>query len=888
MFKLVTLFLIISLYLFSSPVFAQTYFFQDEFDTERTQNTLDPKWTYYPNTITNFPTIKEGGGILKLNQQGNTNQFPLVVSKNPGLPNGDFSAEFKFQYTKVTFWGTGIALSADAPTNGNFNSLLTISVWQDKSIGPNMRVDFGGQSVKTIPLNTTPHTLKVDRTGQNYLLYLDNTLVYTSPNTPIQVKYIWLGNPSFQNPPIPEWTTFNVDYVRVLDLAPKKTPLILIPGIGGSELKVAEDTIWSKDDGKGDTFNHAYAKGEKVWVNEEKAIEPGNDDYFDILRLKPDGQTSEANLELTNNLYPGSYQPLIDFFTSNGYTLNTDLFIFPYDWRKDLSLTKDLLDQKINSVLTQTSSGKVDLLAHSMGGLVASNYISDPQKATKVRKLIKLGTPNLGSVEFLKALRHGTCLTKSGIPQQPFCLGITPSETQDILRNTPGAYQLSPSQNYFSFYNGSSDTLPTPFRDERDIDNNSVTGSLNYSQAKQLLTNLGHNTPLFTPAESFHILDNNLQNTNSVEVKNIVGSGLPTLGQIIEKYSFDFAGLKIPKTDELLINGDDTVPLLSASLNQTQNVFYTKQNHSGLVSNGPALNLVKNILGNDPALPTGISTTPIKLNGKQFSVHSPVNLHIYDQNNNHTGPLLSGDFEVNIPGSTYETLGDTKFIFLPDNGIYTIKFESLASGSFDFKIKNYTGDINDKTYFYKDIPITQNSLGQTTYNTTSPNPPTITLDNKQFTAFSTLVGSDNSDLTPPEIKVIFNTTIKKFDLLGLDPLPTQTKNISTNKSLISDSAGNTTPIDYDITNQNSKIKLKNFSDNLFEVNMAQNPKSKKIISLIQTIWLDGKQVLLAKYDPIKNKTTINKFAAGKTTTEIKSGIVLLYLKTNKNILEATY
>jgi len=112
---------------------------------------------------------------------------------------------------------------------------------------------------------------------------------------------------------------------------PTKTPLIFIPGIGGSELKVVEDTIWNKDNGHGGTYNRAYAKDEKVWVNEGEAANPGDDDYFDILRMKPDGQTPEANLGLTGNMYAGAYQSAVNFFTANGYTLDKDLFVFPYD-----------------------------------------------------------------------------------------------------------------------------------------------------------------------------------------------------------------------------------------------------------------------------------------------------------------------------------------------------------------------------------------------------------------------------------------------------------------------------------------------------------------------------------------------------------------------------
>lgn len=559
------------------------------------------------------------------------------------------------------------------------------------------------------------------------------------------------------------------------DIPPSaKTSLIFIPGIGGSELKVANDTFWSQPDGHGGNFVHAYSKDEKVWVNENEAKNFGEDDYFDILRLKPDGQTGEANLELTGTLFDGAYKPTLDFFTSNGYTLNKDLFIFPYDWRKDLSLTKPLLDTKIDAILTQTGSQKVDIVAHSMGGLVARNYIADFSKAQKVRKLIELGTPHLGSVDMIKKLMYGDCFTKDIVKNSPVCIGLVGSEVKDVVQNLTGAYQLAPSQKYFNFYNGTNNHLPMPFRDDRDIDDNGVVGSLNYNQIKNLLSNLGYNTSLFYPSETFHNNDNILDINNGVDVTIISGSGIDTLGQVIEKYKVNFAGIKIPEKDEIKINGDDTVPLFSASLEDLENNislkgnaknYYTKQDHSTLPTDNLSLNLVKNILNNIQTLPNGISTQPFTLNGKLISVHSPINIHIYDSNGNHTGPTANGDFEENIPGGSYETLDDAKFIFLPEDGIYSIKLEATDQGSFDFKIRDYKNDEITKTYLYKDIPLTDSTKAEATLDTNNVQSTVLHVDedgNGQSDAdlnpTSTLIGNANFDETPPKSTVILTGT----------------------------------------------------------------------------------------------------------------------------------
>ncbi|MBI2020345.1 alpha/beta hydrolase [Candidatus Daviesbacteria bacterium] len=745
---------------FNSPIFAEEYYFQEEFNQERAANTLDTnKWNVYPNNSSGITTIQETGGNLILSQV-TADKFPFVISNSQVFPNGDWVTDIKFQYTQITGYGTGIALTDKDPIQDpTAPELIRINVWQDLFL-TNMRLEYFGQIIFTIPINLDSHVFKVDRRGLKYLVYLDDVLVFTSEDTETKVKYIWMGN--YVTVPAGDWTKFNVDYVRVKSL---KTPLILIPGIGGSEFKVAEDTFWSKEDGHGGVYTRAYAKDEKVWVNEGEAGNPGDDDYFDVLRMKTDGINSEANIETTGSLYAGAYQPMIDFFTTNGYSLNQDLFVFPYDWRKDISLTASLLDQKISEIKSQTGAEKVDIVSHSMGGLVARNYIADIDRAQNVRKLFTLGTPHLGAVEFLKFLRYGGCFTKPEFKNLPVCIGLANSEVKDVIQNMIGGYELAPSQEYFNFYSDEDNFHPYPYRTEK--------GSLNYGEIKSLLTNFGHNTSLFMPSETFHNLDNSLLSTNGVDITVIAGCGIETLGQIVEKTVSSFNGNRIYK-DEININGDGTVPLLSASLVDTHKnlsllgdakIYYANSEHGGLVSDGPALNLTKNILDGNNQLPEGTYNQPCKLRGHILSVHSPVNLHVYDEGGNHTGPTEDGHFETNIPGSSYNTLDDAKFTFLPEDGVYTIKFNATGEGSFDFKIRKYENDEITQTILYKEVPLTNDTKAETTFDTGSTQSPIIEVDENgdgiidfNVNNFSILEGNANYDHTPPDIS--FDVTPK--------------------------------------------------------------------------------------------------------------------------------
>jgi hypothetical protein len=66
-----------------------------------------------------------------------------------------------------------------------------------------------------------------------------------------------------------------------------------------------------------------------------------------------------------------TYDILVEVFEKNGYDEGVNLFPIGYDWRKDNVDTATLLADKIQEIKKQTNWPWVDIVAHSMGGLVA-------------------------------------------------------------------------------------------------------------------------------------------------------------------------------------------------------------------------------------------------------------------------------------------------------------------------------------------------------------------------------------------------------------------------------------------------------------------------------------------------------------------------------------
>ncbi|MBC7836888.1 hypothetical protein H7X87_03890 [Acetobacteraceae bacterium] len=102
-----------------------------------------------------------------------------------------------------------------------------------------------------------------------------------------------------------------------------------------------------------------------------------------------------------------TYKNLVDTFTSNGYTLNQSLFVFPYDWEKSNITIGQALHNKIDQIKAICGCTQVDVIAHGAGGNVVQQYIDSDAYADDVDQLVLLGTPLLGAPGAYLAVEGG-------------------------------------------------------------------------------------------------------------------------------------------------------------------------------------------------------------------------------------------------------------------------------------------------------------------------------------------------------------------------------------------------------------------------------------------------------------------------------------------------
>lgn len=206
--------------------------------------------------------------------------------------------------------------------------------------------------------------------------------------------------------------------------------VVVIPGIGGSVLARGDEPVW--DAGLGDIAGLA--------VHPER---------FAAEDLRPVGLIRSKRLLpgwTVVHGYGGIEGALrralggdvrIDRGHPDRVDDEADVLLFPYDFRASMEAAAAELDAQVARRLSHLSDaerqGRVIVLAHSMGGLIARWWMGPMGRWRWVRGLITLGTPHRGAPKALDWLVNGVRLGPKRFT------GAT-----DLIRSWPSVYELLP------------------------------------------------------------------------------------------------------------------------------------------------------------------------------------------------------------------------------------------------------------------------------------------------------------------------------------------------------------------------------------------------------------------------------------------------------------
>ncbi|MGB7874517.1 MAG: alpha/beta fold hydrolase [Anaerolineales bacterium] len=203
----------------------------------------------------------------------------------------------------------------------------------------------------------------------------------------------------------------NLTIVGTTFKLPKRTPVVFVPGIMGSEL-------WH-----GDT---------RIWPNLKLLLkQPELFKYPGEPGIEPRGILQEVVI-VPNLIKMEQYSRLGDYLVQDlGYERGKDFFEFAYDWRQDIRLSARQLGRFIESL----EAHSIKLIGHSLGTLVSRYYVERLGGKEKVQRLILMGGPHYGTPAGVTSLMFGPGVL-------PF--GIMGETLRKVIATYPTAYQILP------------------------------------------------------------------------------------------------------------------------------------------------------------------------------------------------------------------------------------------------------------------------------------------------------------------------------------------------------------------------------------------------------------------------------------------------------------
>jgi len=356
MLKKIQIFVFIFLFFLLSVkgLYANEYFF-DNFNIKDIS-----KWNY----LDNGGQILFNAGVMDLTSS--VYHFPYVTN-SVGFILKDFNEsyfEFKFNYKYVDFMGNGLGIGF---TGQDGYPYYQFSIWNDSTSGPVLQyqdddVTLGGKcdyanGLKKISLlgkvfENTWHVFRVEKLGSSYVVKLDSNIILSTGNNQCIPVNLLIGNPLTGGRPW--WTGLSVDYVEAGGSENNsRNKVIVLPGLGASWNALAMLT----------------------------------------------GSTSPS-FQWTMTPFVNTYNLLTQALEINGLVKNQDYYVWNYDWRKPLAQIVNDFNNYVLS-LNLVAGEKIDLVGHSLGGVVARVWTQD--HPLLVDKTITLASPHYGSLKAYEA-----------------------------------------------------------------------------------------------------------------------------------------------------------------------------------------------------------------------------------------------------------------------------------------------------------------------------------------------------------------------------------------------------------------------------------------------------------------------------------------------------
>ena len=523
--------------------------------------------------------------------------------------------------------------------------------------------------------------------------------------------------------------------------------VLFLPGIESSRLyrpQVVgdpENRVWepSEDDDVRDLYLKENGEGwrDDVYTKEGDVLDElpvvGQNIYKSFIskmdELKEDG--------LINDWLPAAYDWRLSLgeILSNGNNVDGKIY-YSGDMR---ATSTPYIIQELRRLAATSKSGKVTIIAHSNGGLLAKQltYVLGDEAEDLIDKMIFVAVPQAGTPMAIAAGLHGY---DQDIGPGGFILSS--EVARSFASTSPMFYHLLPSQDYFSYV----DTPVIQFdpalsewtsRYGQTIDSKTALDEFLADSYGRVDAETGDTdqpvqlkSTLLVPAGVLHDELDNWAPPGDIELIQIAGWGVPTT---VSGITYKKKGDGVKPEPTTTIDGDGTVVVPSAlwaseatgamnywfdldKYNRPFNRLITGRlkpvNHATILDLSEINNLVADTVTDSvQALDqyTYFSLTSPSSDEKRlrYTLHSPLTLSAYDNNGNHTGvSTTTGQIEEQIPGSYYMEFGETKYLFTDPEIPVHIVMEGYDDGTFTFEAQELEGDEVRTSTTWQDMPVT--------------------------------------------------------------------------------------------------------------------------------------------------------------------------------------
>ena len=347
-------------------------------------------------------------------------------------------------------------------------------------------------------------------------------------------------------------------------LAYPKVGIILIHGLGGSNMKVSGQYVWDPP---------------KTFVEQKLDFSAMNNQIRKLFMYE-NGQPVNNGVSVVAN-ETAFFDPFATLKTNltTKFSGKYSVDLFTYDWRQSNITTAN----QLQSHIALKGYQYVYLVAHSMGGLVSSQFMKNDANRAKVRRLITVGTPYSGAASTLYAMETGE--------KSEFWSDVATSAEvmKELYINMPSMYQLYPTSRHPDYVIRNGATL-------------SYSTAMNFIRTRPfaLIGGTGAVKAMFSAGTSFQsglMIGGEQIAEYYGKVDYIVGYTHNT----INKVQYNTLNGNVTALD--ISSGDGTVLISSASNDKTSsvsnpadNVYFYTASHTGLLKNASVITKIGNLI----------------------------------------------------------------------------------------------------------------------------------------------------------------------------------------------------------------------------------------------------------------------------------------------------